>query len=180
MALNSITSKSVSLSIITAVLAVATVSFTSLSSANAATICKKPTLSYGMYYYKKSKAKTSAIGRWEKKTAIQYGVGLSFWNNAKKRSNVCQKQANNTWRCLAIGTPCQTKKTCKPKLKKHGMYYFNKQKAKTSAKGRWEKQAAIQYGIKYSFWNNAKLNHFKCKKQPNNTWRCLAVAKPCH
>lgn len=180
MSLNSIISKTVPLSIIMGLLAVTTVSFTSVNSANAATQCKKAIGSYGMYYYKKSKAKTSAVGRWEKKTAIQHGIGLSFWNNAKKRSNVCQKQANNTWRCFAIGTPCQTKTVCKPKLKKHGMYYYNKQKAQSSAKGRWEKQAAIQYGVKYSFWNSAKARKFKCKKQPNNTWRCAAIAKPCH
>ncbi|CAN0495044.1 unnamed protein product, partial [Scytosiphon promiscuus] len=54
------------------------------------TQCKNPIGSYGMYYYKKQKAKTSAEGRWEKKTAIKHGIGLSFWNNAKKRSNICK------------------------------------------------------------------------------------------
>ncbi len=180
MSLNSIISKTVPLSILMGLLALSSVSFTSVNSANAATQCKKAIGSYGMYYYKKTKAKSSAEGRWEKKTAIQHGIGLSFWNNAKKRSNICKKQANNTWRCFAIGTPCQTKTVCKPKVKKHGMYYYNKQKAKSSAKGRWEKQAAIQYGVKYSFWNNAKVKNYKCKKQPNNTWRCLAIARPCH
>ena len=147
--------------------------------ASALTQCKKPIGSYGMYYFNKQKAKTSAIGRWEKKTAIAHGIGLSFWSNAKKRSNVCKKQPNNTWRCFAIGTPCQTKTICKPQLKKHGMWYFKKAKAKTSAIGRWEKQAAINYGVNFSFWNNAKAKSFKCKKHDNNTWRCEARAKPC-
>ena len=152
----------------------------STSASHAVTQCKNPVGEYGMYYFKKSKAKTSAIGRWEKKTAIKHGINFSFWNNAKKRSNVCKKQPNNTWRCFAIGTPCYTKKVCKSKLKKHGMWYFNKQKAKDSAKGRWEKQAAIEHGVSYSFWSNAKGKGFKCKKHDNGTWRCLARAKPCH
>ncbi|GJM03415.1 MAG: hypothetical protein DHS20C08_19160 [Rhodomicrobium sp.] len=166
---------------------IATTLFTALiislsltAGAKAGKICKQPTGEYGMYYYKKAKAKSSAIGRWEKKVAIKHGIGLSFWNNAKVRSNICKKQANNTYRCFAIGTPCQIKTSCKPVLKKHGMYYFNKQKAKDSAKGRWEKQAAINHGVKYSFWNSAKKKHYKCKKQDNNTWRCLAIARPCN
>lgn len=152
----------------------------SAASAQAVTQCKNPIGSYGMYYFNKAKAKSSAVGRWEKKVAIKHGIGLSFWNNAKKRSNVCKKQANNTWRCFAIGTPCQTKKVCKGLLKKHGMWYFNKAKAKSSARGRWEKQAAIKHGVSYSFWNNAKSKSYNCKKHSNNTWRCEARAKPCH
>lgn len=151
-----------------------------VASSSAATQCKKPVGKYGMYYFNKQKAKDSAVGRWEKQVAINHGIGFSFWNNAKKRSNICKKQANNTYRCFAIGTPCQTKKICKPLLKKHGMWYFNKNKAKSSAKGRWEKQAAIKYGVKFSFWNNAKSKSYSCKKHDNNTWRCQAIAKPCH
>lgn len=175
MSINSIITKTLPLTILAAL----ALNLTTVNMANALTQCKNPVGSYGMYYYKKATAKSSAVGRWEKKTAIQHGIGLSFWNNAKKRSNICKKQANNTYRCFAIGTPCQTKTVCKPKLKKHGMYYFNKQQAKSSAKGRWEKQAAINYGVNYSFWNKAKAKNFKCKKQPNKTWRCKAIAKPC-
>jgi len=147
---------------------------------SAATQCKNALGEYGMYYYKEQKAKSSAVGRWEKKAAIKHGIGLSFWKNAKTKSNVCKKQANNTYRCFAIGTPCQTKKLCKPTLKKHGMWYTKKEKAKSSAIGRWEKQAAIHHSVKYSFWNNAKTKSFSCKKHQNNTWRCEAIAKPCH
>lgn len=146
----------------------------------AATQCNQPIGEYGMYYFNQNKAKSSAIGRWEKKVAIKHGIGASFWNNAKTRSNVCQKQANNTYRCFAIGTPCQTTTTCKPKLSQKGMFYYKKQQAKDSAKGRWEKQAAIQHGVNFSFWNSAKQKSFNCKKQPNNTWQCTAIAKPCH
>lgn len=163
-----------------AVFTIAMLSLSSASAVQAKEICKQPIGEYGMYYFKQAKAKSSAVGRWEKKVAIKHGIGLSFWKNAKIRSNVCKKQANNTYRCFAIGTPCQTKTSCKPAVKKHGMYYFNKQKAKSSAKGRWEKQAAIQHGVNYSFWNSAKKKNFNCKKQANNTWRCLAIARPCN
>lgn len=155
------------------------ISYATVTSANAKTICKPAVPEYGMFYVKKSKAKTSAIGRWEKKVAIKHGIGSSFWKNAKKRSNICKQQPNGTFRCLAIGTPCKTVKVCKPLLVKKGMYYHNKAKAKASARGRWEKQAAIQHGIGSSFWKNAKQKKMACKQQPNNSWRCTAIAKPC-
>lgn len=175
MKLNSITSRALKVIILTSM----ALSFTAVK-ASAITQCKNPVGSYGMYYFNEQKAKDSAVGRWEKKVAIEHGIGFSFWNQAKKQSNVCKKQSNGTYRCFAIGTPCQTKNVCKPMLKKHGMWYFNKEKAKTSAIGRWEKQAAIEYGVSFSFWNNAKTKSFGCKKHDNNTWRCEARAKPCH
>ena len=152
----------------------------STTTAMAATQCKPKLEKHGMWYYKKDKAKSSAVGRWEKQASINHSIKFSFWNNAKGKSFSCKKYPNNTWRCKAKAKPCANITTCKPLLKKHGMWYYNKNKAKSSAKGRWEKQASIEHGIKFSFWNNAKNKSYKCKKHDNGTWRCEARAKPCH
>ncbi len=149
-------------------------------SALAATQCKPKLEKHGMWYYDKTKAKSSAKGRWEKQAGINHGIKFSFWNNAKNKSYKCKKHDNGTWRCKAIAKPCANITTCKPLLKKHGMWYYKKAKAQSSAKGRWEKQVSITHGIKFSFWNNAKNKSYKCKKHDNGTWRCEARAKPCH
>ena len=133
-------------------------------SALAATQCKPKLEKHGMWYYDKTKAKSSAKGRWEKQASINHGIKFSFWNNAKSKSYKCKKHDNGTWRCKAIAKPCANITTCKPLLKKHGMWYYKKEKAKSSAIGRWEKQASIAHGIKFSFWKNAKSKSFNCKK----------------
>ena len=152
----------------------------------AATQCKAPLSKKGMFYFNKNKAISSAQGRWEKKAAIQHGIGFSFWNNAKGKGRSCtstMKNGKKLWNCKLTAKPCKTVKLCKPKLSKAGMFYFNKAKAKSSAVGRWEKKAAIKHGISYSFWNAAKAKNFNCTfkmKNGKKLWNCKAIAKPCN
>ncbi len=154
-------------------------------SASAATQCKTPLSQKGMHYFSKAKAVSSAKGRWEKKAAIKHGIGFSFWNKAKGRSTFCgfkMKNGKKLWNCTLKAKPCKTVKLCKPKLAKAGMFYFDKAKAKSSAVGRWQKQAAINYGMGYSFWNSAKNKNYSCSftmKNGKKLWNCKAIARPC-
>ncbi len=84
--------------------------------------------------------------------------------------------------CMVMAQPAMAAKQCKPQLKKAGMFYFNKDKAKSSAAGRWEKQAAIKHGIGFSFWSNAKGKGYSCTSTMKNgkkLYNCIAKAKPC-
>jgi len=154
--------------------------------AMAAKQCKSPLSQKGMHYYSLNKTMSSAMGRWEKKAAIKYGVGYSFWKNAKGYSRTCthkMKNGKKLWNCTVTARPCKkVAKSCKPKLSQKGMFYFKRAKAKSSARGRWEKKAAIKYGIGYSFWKNAKSKGQACSftmKNGKKLWNCKAYAKPC-
>jgi len=153
----------------------------------AAKQCKSQLNQKGMFYFNKNKAKSSADGRWEKQAAIKYGVGYSFLNNAKGKSHGCtftMKNGKKLYNCTTRAKPCKTlAKVCKPKLTKAGMFYFNKDTAKSSAIGRWEKKAAIQHGMNFSFWKGAKGKGFSCSHSMKNgkkLYNCKAIAKPCH
>ena len=155
--------------------------------AMAAKQCKSQLNKKGMYYYNKDKAKSSAKGRWEKQAAIKYGIGYSFWNNAGGKGYSCSatmKNGKKLWNCTAKAKPCKTlAKICKPKLSKAGMFYFKKATAVSSARGRWEKQAAIKYGVNYSFWKSAKAKNYTCSfkmKNGKKLWNCTAKAIPCN
>lgn len=149
----------------------------------------KPSLSVqGMNYYDKAQAKSSAIGRWEKKAAIKYGLEFSQWGKAKSKGTTCKKKFHRNngrilWTCTASGRPTAKIVTCKGSVSATGTHKSNRSKARSTARENWEKKAAIAHGIKFSFWKNASQKKGFCiKKASGGTHqiRCTYIAKACH
>lgn len=147
----------------------------------------KPMLSVsGKTYYKKGTAKSSAVGRWEKKAVIKHGLKFGNWEDAKKTSFDCdskfhQGNGKKQWTCKANGKPVAKVQMCASGKINAFWYHPTEAVAKASVRDTWEKLAAEKYGVKYSFYKNAKNKHSTCgtnSKYPGNI-TCTLKATPC-
>jgi hypothetical protein len=154
--------------------------------ANAATDVKPMLSVSGKSYYQKQKAKSSAVGRWEKTAIIQHGSGYGKWGKAKKTSFDCnskfhQGNGNKVWTCKARGRPVANVQICVSGKVNAKWFHPNEAGAKAGVRKGWEKLAAGKYGIKYSFYKNAKNKHSTCgvdSKHPGKI-TCTLSATPC-
>ncbi|MCK5745446.1 hypothetical protein [Oricola sp.] len=141
----------------------------------------------GKSYYDKQQARSSAVGRWEKQAAIKYGLDFSDWGQAKHKGFLCnedvhKKNGRTLWTCKALGQPFANIKTCKNQSVVAKNTRANKNKAQSETIKTWEKLAAINFGVKYSFWKNASDKSIKCSKQGSGSKQvfvCRYQAKPC-
>ncbi|MBW8635878.1 hypothetical protein K1W69_01680 [Hoeflea sp. WL0058] len=147
----------------------------------------KPTLSVsGKSYYQKEHAKNSAVGRWEKKAVIQHGMNYGKWGQAKQTSFDCnskfhQGNGKKLWTCKASGKPVANVKMCASGKIRARWYHPNKAGAQKGVKDAWEKLAAAEHGMKYSFYKNATNKHFTCgaDSQFPGKITCNLSATPC-
>lgn len=141
----------------------------------------------GKTYYDKQQARSSAVGRWEKQAAIKYGLKFSNWGQAKHKGFSCNERAHKTngrtvWTCKALGQPFSDVKTCKNRSVVAKNTRANKANAQSATIKTWEKLAAVNFGVKYSFWKNASDKSVKCSKQGSGgkqVFECRYQAKPC-
>ncbi|MEO9876749.1 MAG: hypothetical protein ABJM26_21980 [Anderseniella sp.] len=140
---------------------------------------------YGKSYYKKAKARSSAVGRWEKRVAIKHGLKFSHWSRAKAKGTSCQSKfhqgnGKKLWTCTASAKPFANIKSCVSGRIVAKWKHPNPAKAKATARNTWEKLTAQNYGIKYSFYKNAKGKSRNCKLVSNGTMTlCTFKATPC-
>lgn len=147
----------------------------------------KPMLSVsGKSYYQKQQAQKSAIGRWEKKAVIDHGFDYGKWGEAKKTSFDCdskfhQGNGKKLWTCKANGKPVANIKICVSGKIQAKWYHSNEIGAQKGVEDAWEKLAAAEYGIKYSFYKNAKNKHSTCgdDSQFPGKITCSLSAAPC-
>ncbi len=147
----------------------------------------KPMLSVsGKSYYKKQKAQSSAVGRWEKKAVIEHGFGFGKWGKAKKTSFDCnskfhQGNGKKLWTCTARGKPVANVQTCASGTISATWYHPTKAGAQSGVRDAWEKLAAGEHGIKYSFYKNAKNKHSICGNDSQFPGKitCTLSATPC-
>lgn len=71
----------------------------------------------------------------------------------------------------------------KPMLSVSGKTYYQKQKAQSSAVGRWEKKVVMQHGFDFGKWEKAKKTSFDCDSKfhqgnGKKLWTCKANGKP--
>lgn len=147
----------------------------------------KPMLSVsGKTYYDKQKAKSSAVGRWEKKAVIEHGIGFGKWEKAKKTGFNCnskfhQGNGKKLWTCKANGKPVANIQICASSKINAKWYHSTEAGAKAGVLDAWEKLAAAEHGIKYSFYKNAKSKHSTCGSDSQFPGKitCTLSATPC-
>lgn len=147
----------------------------------------KPMLSVsGKAYYKKQKAKSSAVGRWEKRAVIDHGMGFGNWEKAKKTGFDCnqkfhQGNGKKLWTCKAKGKPVANVQMCASGKISARWYHSTEAGAKTGVRDGWEKLAAAKHGTKYSFYKNATNKHSTCgaDSQFPGKITCTLTATPC-
>ncbi|MFK7901291.1 MAG: hypothetical protein AB8B49_00450 [Nitratireductor sp.] len=147
----------------------------------------KPMLSVaGKTYYNKQTAKSSAVGRWEKKAVIMHGFEFSKWEKAKKTGYNCsskfhQGNGKKLWTCKANGKPVANVQMCTSGKVRAKWYHPNEVGARAGVRDAWEKLAAAEFGIKYSFYKNAKNKHATCGKDSNHPGKitCTLSATAC-
>lgn len=153
------------------------------SQASAAKVAKPMLKTDGMNYYAKPTAKSSAIGRWERKASASYGAQFGGWGRAKKKSVDCrskyhQGNGKKLWTCTAKGKPVAIVLSCKSgSVKATGVKPKQKGAVKWAHRF-WARGAAERYGVAYSFVKNAKNKSMKCSKVPNGI-KCVFKAVPC-
>ena len=147
----------------------------------------KPMLSVsGKTYYKKDTAKSSAVGRWEKKAVIKHGMKYGKWEKAKKTSFDCdskfhQGNGKKLWTCKANGKPVAKVQMCVSGKIKAKWYHANEAGAKAGVRDAWEKGAAAKHGVKYSFYKNATNKHSTCGSDSQFPGKitCTLSGTPC-
>lgn len=121
----------------------------------------------GKSYYSKQKAKSSAIGRWEKKVGTKHGLVFDNWEDASKKSFDCKRKthqgnARKLWTCIAKARPGSKIAFCASGKVKAKWVHPNEAGAKAGARNDWEKRAAAKHGMKYSFYKNAVHKNSTC------------------
>lgn len=137
----------------------------------------------GKNYYQKSKAKSSAIGRWEKSAAIKHGFDYGGWNKAKSKSVNCNRKfhrgnGKKLWTCTAKAKPVADVVSCKKGFIAAKAIHHTQKDAVKFAHKFWERSAAVKHGIKYSFYKNAKNRSMKCQPEGGKV-QCVFKAIPC-
>jgi hypothetical protein len=144
----------------------------------------KPSLSAnGMDYYAKPTAKTSAIGRWERKASAKHGAEYGGWGKAKQKSVNCnsryhQGNGKKLWTCTARGKPVAKVQTCKKGFVTAIGVKPEQKDAVKWAHRFWARGAADMYGVAYSFHKNAKNRSMHCSNK-GSMRKCVFKAIPC-
>lgn len=153
------------------------------TSVQAAIDVKPRVTAKGMFYKNKTKAQSSAQGRWGLKAASKYGAAYGHWGAAKGKSMSCKKTIKSSgakiWNCKASAKPAKKFKLCEGRVNAKGLYYQKSKNALFSARSRWGLKAAAKFGAPFGFWNKAVKRGTKCKRNSNGLVQCKVTAKAC-
>lgn len=140
----------------------------------------------GKSYYSKQKAKSSAIGRWEQKAHTKHTAVFKRWEDAHKKSFDCKRKthqgnARKLWTCIAKARPGSKIAFCRFGTLKTKWIHPNEAGAKAGARNAWEKRAAAQHGMKYSFYKNAIHKKSTCGSDSQHPGKivCTLAATAC-